>query len=106
MCFPFAQKRNKVGEAELFRITKWKSCIETLPAPAPVPWEDAPNWDAPQENDSISTSPPCCLSFDSPFTSVSFRNMSTAICSSFYCYLLVMGERTGAGDKLHVLRKK
>ena len=56
-----AQKRNRVGEAELFRMTKWKSCIETLPAPAPVPCEDVPSWVAPQLNDSISISPACLL---------------------------------------------
>src|SRR3954462_15893863 len=78
-CLPLAQKRNRVGEAELFRMTKWKSFIETLPAPAPVPCDEAPSWDAPQLNDSISHSPGWVLSFDSPLTSVIFKNMSTAI---------------------------
>src|SRR5262245_22303176 len=79
MCLPLAQLRNRVGEAELFRITKWKSFIETLPPPAPLPCDEVPSWVAPQLNDSISHSPGCPLSFDSPLTSVSFRNMSTAI---------------------------
>src|SRR4051812_16673236 len=81
-CLPLAQKRNNVGEAELFRMTKWKSFIETLPPPAPVPCEEVPSWVAPQLNDSISHSSLWDLSFDSPLTSVIFRNMSTAIAST------------------------
>src|SRR5688572_32670990 len=42
-------------------------------------FRSVPIWVAPHENDSISISSLCCLSFDSPFTSVSLRNMSTAI---------------------------
>src|SRR5262249_51894297 len=81
-CLPCAQKRNRVGEAELFRMTKWKSFIETLPPPAPVPCDEVPSCVAPQLKDSISHSPDWDLSFDSPLTSVSFRNMSTAIAST------------------------
>src|SRR6476620_7123112 len=81
-CLPLAQKRNRVGDDELFRMTKWKSFIETLPPPAPVPCDEVPSWVAPQLKDSISISPGCFESFDSPFTSVIFRNMSTAITAS------------------------
>src|SRR4051794_38177028 len=81
-CLPLAQKRNRVGDDELFRITKWKSFIETLPPPAPVPCDDVPSWVAPQLNDSISISPGFLESFDSPLTSVILRNMSTAIASA------------------------
>ena len=39
MCWPVAQAFMRVGLALFSFITKWKSCIETLPAPPPPPDE-------------------------------------------------------------------
>jgi hypothetical protein len=37
MCCPVAQALASSGEARFSSIVKWKSCIVTLPAPAPPP---------------------------------------------------------------------
>jgi hypothetical protein len=54
----------RLGLALFSFITKWKSCIETLPAPPPRP--ALPDCDAPQLQDSMSISSLCLASALSP----------------------------------------
>ena len=61
MCSPLAQARNSFGLALLTFITKWKSCICTLPAPPPPPAQMVPALVSPQENDMIWISSLCVL---------------------------------------------
>jgi hypothetical protein len=55
-----------LGEALLNFITKEKSCIETFPAPPPLPGAPDPVWDSPQLQASTSISLACFLSVLSP----------------------------------------
>jgi hypothetical protein len=69
MCFPLAHASISFGEAFVSFMTKWKSCIETLPAPPPPPPDcGVPDWTAPQLQDSMSISFLCFASLLSPST--------------------------------------
>ena len=73
MCLPVAQASNSLGEALLIFMTKWKSCMLTLPAPPPPPAENVPRLVSPklQDSSSISFLWPSC--FDSPSMPSIFR---------------------------------
>src|SRR3954464_9744828 len=73
MCSPLAQARNSFGEDLFIFITKWKSCMLTLPAPPPPPPEWEPLCDSLQLHDSRSISFLCLSSCDSPSIPSIFR---------------------------------
>src|SRR6185503_2591683 len=73
MCSPVAQASNNFGVALFTFITKWKSCICTLPAPPPPPTDIVPLCDSPQDQDSTSISFLCLESALSPCIPSSFK---------------------------------
>src|SRR3954453_8002999 len=66
MCSPEAQASATLGDDLLDIIVNWMSCITTLPAPSPAPNPAVPLCVWPQLNESISISPLCVESWDSP----------------------------------------
>src|SRR5262245_36505003 len=78
-CLPLQQASMRSGDDLSMYFEIFTSCTFTLPAPAPLPTWAEPEFDIPQLHERTSMSSLCFESFDSPFTSPSFKNMSTAI---------------------------
>src|SRR5262245_32828346 len=91
-----AQAFISTGDALSRACMKLRSWKFALPAPLPPPIEPMPVCATPQDHESTSISPSCLLSFDSPLTSPSFRNTSTAIASLLY-YAHHVGRRNSDG---------
>jgi hypothetical protein len=73
MCCPVAQAFISDGLARFRCITKWKSCIWTLPAPPPPPGLPDVTIVSPQLQDSMSISSLCFASTLSPLMPSNFR---------------------------------
>src|SRR5450631_1766861 len=66
MCSPVAQARTSFGVALLAFMTKWKSCIATLPEPPPPPAPIEPEFVSPHDQEWSWISFLCVLSWASP----------------------------------------
>ena len=70
---PVAHLTNSFGPALLAFMTKLKSCIETFPAPRPLPYAEEPVCEHPKPNEMHSISSLCFSSMDSPGAPSTFR---------------------------------
>jgi hypothetical protein len=83
---------HQLGRTAVHEFIRLRSCTLTFPLPAPPPTWAVPLFNIPHDQERMSISLLCTLSFDSPVTPLSFRNMSTAISYQIYMFVrLVSG---------------